>query len=349
MPTKVTIGGRIVWSSGAGPLDPVEVIDNKTKQPRIKADGTKMMERGFGLAVPKMVNGQPNPEFAVWWAAANAEAAKICNGVAPAWPNNRVFSYKLTDGDGKAAADIARNLPERDYPAHYKGCWVISIKSQLLQAPSVFDVADNSVIDPNNIRGGNKLKAGDYVRVGLSIEGHLGESPGLYQNPEGIQFLGFGEAITRGPDAATMFGAPGAVALPPGASATPVGAAPAMPGQPAPAPLAPPAAPGIPGNVPPSAPGAVPPGMPPAAPLSAPAPAPIASPGNPPAPAPLAPPVTGFAAGTPQLPGMPPAAAVTPPPPAAPVKPVITVTRYDAASGRPIGVDPATGQEVWAD
>jgi len=38
MPTKVTIGGRMVWSSGAGPLDPVEVIDNKTKQPRIKAE-----------------------------------------------------------------------------------------------------------------------------------------------------------------------------------------------------------------------------------------------------------------------------------------------------------------------
>lgn len=346
MPSKVTVTGRIVWASGASPLDLTDVLDTATGQPRLK-DGVKMQERGFGLAVPKLVNGQPNPEFALWWQSANVEAAKVCNGVAPAFPNARVFSYKLTDGDGRAAADLKRNLPERDYPEYYKGCWVISIKSQLPNAPTVFDINDNSVIDPNNIRGANKLKVGDFVRVGLSIEGHLGQSPGLYQNPDGIQFVGFGPAIVRGPDAATMFGAPGSVALPAGASATPVGptGAPAAPGLPAPAPAPQPVAPapglpGQPGNA--FAPVAAPQPVPLAAPAPALAPAPaIASPGSlAPAPAPLAAPLNGFAAGQPQLPGM---------PAPAPVAPRITVTRYDAATGRPIGVDPTTGQEVWAD
>lgn len=351
MPTKVNVSGRLVWASApTGPLDPVEVIDNKTKLPRVKADGTKMMERGFGLAVPKMVNGLPNAEFAAWWTAATAEAAKACNGAAPAWPNNRVFSYKLTDGDGKAPADIARNLPERDYPDHYKGCWVLSIKSQLLNAPPVYDGSSGQwlQVDPNNIRG-NKLKVGDYVTVGLSIDGHLGESPGLYLNPEGIMFIGFGEPISRSADPTAMFGAaPGPnMQLPPGASATPVGPSaatpPVMPGAPPAAPVAPaaPQTPVMPGNA--SVPDAVPPVAPPAVPPATVA-APIASLGN----APLAPPVPGFAAGSPALPGMPATPAPAPTPPAAPPAPAaIPISGYDAATGKAWGVDPTTGQSVW--
>lgn len=339
MPTEAYVEGRIVWASGPSPLEKGDKINQDTGQPVMK-DGVKQQEIGFGLAIPKLVNGQPNPHFAAWWAAATAEAAKQCNGVAPAWPNNRIFSYKLKDGDARLPPDIKRNLPERDPPEYTKGHWVIAIKSSLPNPPPLFDGSSGQwlQVDPNNVRG-NKLKVGDFVGCKLSIDGHLGQSPGLYLNPNGLTFIGFGEAITRNQDPNAMFGAaPGAVALPPGASATPVGpsiAPPTMPGQPPAAPAAPPAAPGMPGNVPPSAPAVAPPPASPAAPPAAPAPV-TASPGNPPAP--LAPPATGFAAG---LPGMP------APPAAPPAAPVIPISGYDAATGKPWGIDPATGQSVW--
>lgn len=344
MPTEVYVSGRTVWASGPSPLELGDKINQDTGQPVMK-DGVKQQERGFGLAIPKMVNGQPNPEFAAWWQAANVEAAKQCNGVAPAWPNNRIFSYKLKDGDARLPPDIKRNLPERDPPEHTKNHWVIAIKSSLPNPPPIYDGSSGQwlQVDPNNIRG-NKLKVGDFVGVKLSIDGHLGQSPGLYLNPNGLTFIGFGEAITRNADPTTMFGAaPGAVALPAGASATPVGPSIAPPAMPGPA-AAPPAAPGMPGNG--IAPGVAPPLAPPAAPATPPTPG-IVSPGVSP-PAPLAPPATGFAAGLPGMPAPVPAPA-SPPPPAAPPALRFAVTRYDAASGRPIGIDPATGLEAWAD
>lgn len=334
MPTEVFVSGRIVWASGPSPLEKGDKINQDTGQPIMK-DGVKQQEIGFGLAVPKNVNGQPNPEFAAYWQAANIEAAKQCNGIAPAWPNNRIFSYKLKDGDAKLPPDIKRNLPERDPPDHTKGCWVIAIKSSLPNPPPVYDGSSGTwlQVDPNNIRG-NKLKAGDFVGVKLSIDGHLGQSPGLYLNPNGLTFIGFGEAVTRNADPNAMFGAaPGAVALPPGASATPVGpgiAPPAMPGQP---PAAPPAAPAP--LAPPSAPGAALPGLPPAAPPAA-LPG-IVSPGaNPPAAPGLAPALPGFAVGAPAAPPVPPVA-----------PPAIAIAGYDAATGKPWGIDPATGASVW--
>jgi hypothetical protein len=331
MATPVTIGGRIVWASGASPLDQSEVIDTRTKQPKLNPDGTKVLERGFGLAIPKT-----DPRFAALWAAMTAEAAKVCNGHVPPFPSDQ-FAYKLIDGDGMDKGDIARGRQPQPYNKRegYGGCWVITIKSQLPNPPPVFDWINNNwqQVDPNNIRGGNKLKVGDFVDVGLNVDGHAGQSPGLYLNPQGIQFLGFGTAILRGPDAATMFGA-GPGQLPAGASASPVGgpanaAPPAMPG----------ATPPVPGNSP-AMPGSTPPtpGAPAAAPLpgnSAATPGNLpgmgnASPSSPPAGPGQAPPMTGFHAGAP---GQAPAPAAAPP--AAPPTPPARVQAGVDAAGRP--------------
>lgn len=326
MPTPVTTAvGRIVWGT---PHERQAVIDDKTKQQAIDPKtGQPVWEYAFGLAIFKA-------DFPPIWQAMTTEAAKVNNGHVPEYnPNARdSFAYKFVDGDSMAPAVPARGIPSKPYSDRegYAGCYVLAVKSRLENPPPVFDWINNQwqQVDPNNLRGGNKLKTGDYVQVGLNVDGHGGQSPGLYLNPNGVQFVGFGTLIMRGPDATAMFGA-GPGALPPGASATPVGGAPVN--------AAPPAMPGQPGNAP-GAPGAVPmPGMPAQAPNAGPSPAPapgmIASPTSPampgmPGAAPA--PVPGFAAGQPQMPAPAPMAA----PPAPPVAPQRVQAGVDTA-GRP--------------
>jgi len=320
MATAITTAtGRIVWGV---PHIKQPVIDDKTKVQAIDKNGQPIWEYAFGLAIPKA-------EFGPIWPIMQQEAAKVCNGVAPEYnPNLKdSFAYKFVDGDSMAPAVPAKGIPSKPYSDRegYAGCFVLAIKSRLDNPPPVFvwNGTAWAQANPLDIGGGNALKTGDYVQVGLSIDGHAGQSPGLYLNPQGVQFVGFGTLIMRGPDAAAMFGA-GPAALPQGASATPLaptGAPPMMPGN------------GLPGNgLPPPAPGAVPgpasfaptpsssPGLPTASPTSG----LPGMPGQPAAPvAPAVAPVPGFAAGAPGMPGQPvaaaPAAPPTPPaPPAAP-------------------------------
>lgn len=329
MATPITTAtGRIVWGT---PHIKQAVIDDKTKQQKIdQKTGQLVWEYAFGLAIPKA-------DFGAIWAIMQAEAMKVCNGIIPPYdPAARgSFAYKFVDGDSMAPAVPEKGIPSKPFSDRegYGGCFVLAIKSRLDNPPPLFVWGNNGWVqaDPNNLGGGNKLKTGDYVQVGLSIEGHPGQSPGLYLNPNGIQFVGYGVEILRGPDANAMFGA-GPAALPAGASAAPVAPA-GLPGAPAPAGL-----PGMPGAAPapgmPGAPAAAPlpgagmpgSGIPAPAPAAAPAPAnfagmpgsspgtPIASPTNP-APAPI----PGFAAGAPSgMPGMV-AAAPAPAPAPAPV------------------------------
>lgn len=325
MATPVTTAvGRIVWGT---PHERQPVIDDKTKVQAIHPQtGLPIFEYAFGLAIPKN-------DFGPIWAAMTAEAAKVCNGQIPDF-NTGGFAYKVVDGDSMAPAVPARGIPAKPFSDRegYGGCYVLAIKSRLDNPPPLFDWVNNQwqQVDPNNLRGGNKLKTGDYVQVGLNIDGHAGQSPGLYLNPNGIQFVGFGTLIMRGPDATAMFGASGPAALPPGASAAPVGAPagatpPAMPGaSPAPAPM--------PGNAP--APAAAPmPGNPAPAPTAGPSPAP--GPGSTASPtSPAIAPVPGFAAGQPQMPGMT-AAAPAPAPAPAPAAPPARVQAGTDGNGVP--------------
>lgn len=199
---------------------------------------------------------------------------KIWNLAAQLWPNGQTqradFAWKITDGDSTIPnKNQRRPVDSEGFPGH----WVVSMKTQY--ALKVYN-ADGSqiILEPGAV------KRGYYIQVAATVDSNEStQTAGLYINPQLVALSGFGAEITSGMDVASAgFGG----ALPPGASATPVGG------------FTPPAAPM---GAPPPIPGQayMPPGYtPPAAP-------PVAA----------RPPQTAVA----PAPGFVPAAAPTPPPP----------------------------------
>jgi hypothetical protein len=209
----VTPVGRIVWGN---PLVAKQRRDDNNK-PKLKDDGTPDMVYSFGLAIQKT---QAAPIFA----AMQQEAM----GVFPSGQFPADFAWKFVDGDtaDRKGQPYARRTG-------YAGHIVIAIESSF----PIKTVQLNGGVYQDMTQG---VKTGDYVMVGLGIVGHGQKpgvrmsKPGLYINPKMVRFVGYGEEINNGPDAADMFGT-GEVALPPGASAMPTAPAAAMPGFPAPA------------------------------------------------------------------------------------------------------------------
>lgn len=320
--------GRIVWGH---PLKLVPRTDDDGK-PVMKEDGTPELVINFGLAVPKA-------SFAAVSQAMSAAAVGIPGA------DQAGFAWKFKDGD--TALD-KNNKPLRDRPG-YAGCYVLSISTGVRELSQVFRQTQPGVFVA---MAEGEVKTGDFIRTKLKIIGHgpnpkkRGSKPGLYLNPQGHEFIGFGEAIFSGPDANSMFGGAPAAALPPGASATPIATG-GGPGAFTPAPVAPVAAP-IPGPTPgapvplaptPGAivPGAVPPMATPVAPI--PGPVPTASPINPVAP--VAPAHDFVQAAMP--PGVVPA-----PAPVAPVAPVAPAAPAPGSMGRPVvAYHPTTGRAIY--
>lgn len=189
--------GRIVWGN---PLQ---------AQPRKNDDGTPKMKDGvqavswdFGLAIEKSRAANVVQQLSA------AAASLYPNGT----PGN--FAWKFIDGDGVDNKG-ARYADREGYAGHF----VFAISTSFEQ-PRIVRFENGVYVDHDQI------KTGDYVRAALSVKAHQGtpnnahSKPGLYLNPQMIQFVGFGEEIRRGPDAATLFGND-AVALPPGASSMP--------------------------------------------------------------------------------------------------------------------------------
>jgi len=294
---SVMITTGIVRIVQGHPAKAKQKTDNNN-QPVFK-DGKPVMQWFFAIAVPK-AEWQPISQ-------AMAQAAADVPG-----NNNPKFAWKFKDGD--SALD-ANGKPYREKPG-MAGCMILSVSTEF-QPPNIFRRNAQGGFDVMNP---DELKCGHFVRVGLKIDGHaaatVSQTPGLYINPQGVEWIAFGEEIFNGPDAMQMFGnAPTNVPLPPGASAMPVvsasaplppgvGTGPAAPAMtpapmmaptPTPQALAPaPAAPLPPGYPTPSAPAPAPvptsaPAVAPApvapAPTPAPAPAPTVSPISP-APAP---------------------------------------------------------------
>lgn len=318
MAIAITTGtGRVVWGN---PFTKTPKTDNLGK-PVLKPDGTPATQWAFGLAIPKT-----DASIAAIWAAMQTEAkSHYPHGVFP--PD---YAWKLLDGDSNDRGDAKNGKPPKPYSDRegYGGNYVLSIKSELDTPPPFFMWVNNQwqQVDPNNIGGGNKFKTGDYVQVGLNIVAHMGQSPGLYLNPNGIQFVGFGNAIIKGPDANAMFGA-GPAALPAGASAVPT--APAAAPMAMPGPAAAPAAglPGLPGpTVPAAAPvAAIPAGLPATTPAIG--GLPIASPSS-------------------GLPGLP-AAAPAPAPAPVPTVPERVPAGFDTATGKPYYMNAAGTAYEW--
>ena len=225
---ECTVIGRIVWGH---PLKREPVKDTVTRQPKLDKTGKPMMQYAFGLAIPKDVF-----QTQVWpsmWAE-----------ISKRYPQGQPPHYALKYKDGDGMDREGKSYAQREgYPGHM----VLTITSQLEQPPPLWKSEGGQWVQ----MGANEIKTGDYVQAVVEFKdnGATGSlTPGLYVNPQGLIFAGYGAEIRNVPafDPAARFGAAAPV-LAPGASATPLapvgaGAPPGMPGYAAPAPA------GIPQN-----------------------------------------------------------------------------------------------------
>ena len=206
--------GRIVW--GQEPLKQKPVLDDN-KVPKVGANGQPRQQISFGLAIPK-------DQFqAQVWPHLYGIAAQAFNGSPP--PN---FAYKYVDGDG-----IDKNgVPYNNRPG-YAGCYVLNISTEAY-VPPLFKLNETGL--GYRQMAPQELKCGDWVAVGVEVAYNGQKSPkipGVYINPKAVEFVAYDQHIAGqgGADPQAMFGGQ-RHALPPGASATPIGGAGAvtMPG-----------------------------------------------------------------------------------------------------------------------
>lgn len=223
--------GRLV----AGDVFKANTTDQQGRPLVIKSGpnaGQPKVEYYFAVAIPKT-----DPTFNTEVMAKLQAAAKT--GFPTLFDANGQclrpdFAWKIVDGDSR--------IPNQNntIPATkegYPGNWVISFKGGF--APKVYTKGGEAVItDPEAI------KRGYYIRVYGSVTGN-GEmqKPGIFLNPNMVEFVGYGEEIISGPDGASVFGGAPAANLPAGASAIPMAGTPmAMPSQMPAAPVATPMA-----------------------------------------------------------------------------------------------------------
>lgn len=169
--------GRIVYGHPAKMQDKT---DPQTKQPKIGADGQRIKQISFGLAIPK-------DQCGAMWAAMQAEAAK---GYPQGIPGN--FSWKLKDGDG-----VDREGKPYSQREGYAGCYILAISSELQAVPMyVFQNGAYMQLQPD------QLKCGDYVTVGLNFKVNVPRdrthTPGLYVNPLSVLLMFEGDEIKSG-------------------------------------------------------------------------------------------------------------------------------------------------------
>jgi len=190
--------------------------------------GKARVDYFLAVAIPK------NPGEAAWWSTAWGQ--KIMAAGAAAFPQayqSPSFAWKVEDGDSAVPNKKGRKPCDNE---GWKGCWVVKFSGGY--APRIVS-ADGS----QQITEKGAVKCGYYVQVFGNVSGNGSVSqPGVFVNHSGIALAGYGPEISFGPDmAAVGFGK--GVALPPGASATPLAGAfnpapaagpVAMPGMPAP-------------------------------------------------------------------------------------------------------------------
>lgn len=204
MPVEFTTPvGRIVWGHPGNARQKTD--DNN--QPVIRANGEKALQWAFGVAFTKADFQQY-----IWPYLAQEAATVFPNGTPPS------FSWKMTDGD---TVD-SKGIPFANREG-YAGCIVLAISTEL-QAPPIFKF-NGTKYDQVPSEG---IKTGDYVAVGLDVRVNQPTDPkkksGLYINPKAIELVGYGTQIVSQGAADPMALFKGAQhALPPGASATPIG------------------------------------------------------------------------------------------------------------------------------
>ncbi len=122
----------------------------------------------------------------------------------------RQFSFKVTDGDSTIPNTKGRKPCDAE---GYPGNWILHWGNGF--PPKCVDATGDNVIPEGQI------KCGHYIQIMGYIKGNgSAQQSGIYLNTKIVAHAGFGPEIMKGPDASDVgFGG----ALPPGASATPVG------------------------------------------------------------------------------------------------------------------------------
>lgn len=167
--------------------------------------GESRVDYHIAVAIPK--NSEQHWAQTEW-------GQQIWNFGHAAFPNgpassNR-FAWKIVDGD--SAEPNSKGRKPVDTEGH-AGHWILHFNGSI--APRIYRNDGAQVwAEPNAIN------LGDYIQVFGNISSNNSQQqPGIYLNHSMINFSGYGERITRGPDpVAVGFGG----TLPVGASATPI-------------------------------------------------------------------------------------------------------------------------------
>lgn len=212
---------------------------DKDGNPRVVKSGPNIGQPSpqwfVAIAIPKLINGAPNQEFAAWLAKVALFAREtwphFFPGAAP--PNGRLFpikgaehlgdicmspkfTIKIKDGDGYD--DNGKSNAGKE---GFAGCWVVSFASGY--APKVVRATSPNVwetLTPET----KAIKRGDWCRLSGTASGNSNaDNPGLYMNLDIFEWLGVGDEIVSGPDVATRLATP--AYLPPGVSNVPSGGA----------------------------------------------------------------------------------------------------------------------------
>lgn len=216
------------------------MYEGKTKddkgQPLTFSDGSPRTSYSFGVAIPKA--GEQHWNATAWGRIIWDIGAKG----SPATHQGQHFAWKITDGDSQLPNKKGNKPCDNEgWPGH----WVVWFSGNY--APSIVN-ADGSAA----ITEPGAVKPGYYVQVfGNVAFNNRTDSPGVYLNYTHTALSAYGPEIKlSSAPAANTVGFGQGVALPPGASATPVTqmAPPAAAGAPvtAPAPTAAPSAPAAP-------------------------------------------------------------------------------------------------------
>lgn len=206
--------------------------DQKTNQPALGKDGKQIMSAFFAVAIPKQP-GETHWASTEWgakiWALGHAS-----NGVAA---QHRDFAWKVEDGDSQEPNKKGRKNCDREgFPGH----WIVKFSSSFL--PKLYTLMGEK--EPKILLEPGAIQCGFFVQVNFTAAPNgRTDSPGVYLNPNMVCLIAYGTPIVGGPDVSQAgFGQP--VALPAGASLTPVGGfAPVAPPVAAPAAYVPPPAP----------------------------------------------------------------------------------------------------------
>lgn len=192
MAQQLTVQGRVVWGHPAK----LQTKKDRNKQVVIGKDGQPVQQCAFGLAIPKqMFDQQPLPSGYTIRQHLEAEArTAFPNGT----PQN--FAWKFKDGDG--VDHMGKPFASRE---GFAGHYVLTISTQGF-APAIYKKDERGQWQQV---AAEQVKCGDFVAVDITVKynGSTGtNTPGLYINPNGVLFLGYGAEISSSQDPDEMFG-----------------------------------------------------------------------------------------------------------------------------------------------